>query len=583
MLTNWKTILKSISKIRPILKEKQRVIKDILKKRQNIKTRLIERALLLRNKSKLILKKGRSLITYLKLNLKEKNKIFSTLSVERAPIGSEGQMGSSGAGRGQAPGTADLLSGRSYTRSRLTLKLTQAQFNLKRKNQALIEKRQQLLEKRKKVMLQSLSLKEKAFILLNSYKNVFNDLTITKQKLRELQFLLVLTNLINNISNSKGARHSQTRTSAGDTPNLPIYTLLNTPTKNNQQKKIDGTVLPKEILSIITQFAKSFTSPMKGRVTSFTLKNPEGALYKTSEQRPTVKSKSKDNTLVEKNNILLVNKVLIKLTQFIINIKPAINNLLKQLVDKTKQLVNQAQKIKLALKSVKVSLVNLLLPIKKKIVNELNYIKTQLNSEKVFAKVLKKKIKQLVSQKRFIMFLPKLRLLPVSQGKIIEIVQILMKKIVDPKLKYPIDSIYNQVLNTKLRTYSKKIVFDRKKKWERLEKYFGGIAKVLESTAKITLNNTTKNNKIVAILIGQQEEMNAVRECQKLGIKMIHIVDSNCNPTLADHIIPANDDSPASIKYVLSKILTRIRIAQKISVNITRFNIIKKKTQKKFR
>jgi hypothetical protein len=45
MLTNWKTILKSISKIRPILKEKQRIISALLLKRQEIKLRLINKIL----------------------------------------------------------------------------------------------------------------------------------------------------------------------------------------------------------------------------------------------------------------------------------------------------------------------------------------------------------------------------------------------------------------------------------------------------------------------------------------------------------------------------------------------------------
>lgn len=50
MLTNWKTILKSISKIRPILKEKQVIIKDILAKRQSIKALLMEKAFILKKK-----------------------------------------------------------------------------------------------------------------------------------------------------------------------------------------------------------------------------------------------------------------------------------------------------------------------------------------------------------------------------------------------------------------------------------------------------------------------------------------------------------------------------------------------------
>ena len=66
MLTNWKTILKSISKIRPILKEKQKIIRDILEKRQSIKLRLIKKALLLKKKSKFILVKGQDFISLLK-------------------------------------------------------------------------------------------------------------------------------------------------------------------------------------------------------------------------------------------------------------------------------------------------------------------------------------------------------------------------------------------------------------------------------------------------------------------------------------------------------------------------------------
>lgn len=82
---------------------------------------------------------------------------------------------------------------------------------------------------------------------------------------------------------------------------------------------------------------------------------------------------------------------------------------------------------------------------------------------------------------------------------------------------------------------------------------------------KMNKNNISKN---VAIIIGQQEEMNAVRECQKLGIQMFHLVDTNCNPTLANHYIPANDDSRNSIKYVLSKFLTHIRMGQKLRLKI---------------
>jgi small subunit ribosomal protein S2 len=145
-----------------------------------------------------------------------------------------------------------------------------------------------------------------------------------------------------------------------------------------------------------------------------------------------------------------------------------------------------------------------------------------------------------------------------------------MKKIVDPKLKYPVENIYED----KLANNSKKILAERKKKWQRLEKYFGGIANM----TKMTKSQISKN---IAIVIGQKEEMNAVKECQKLGIKMFNIVDTNCNPSFADHIIPSNDDSRNSIKYILNKFLIRIRLAQKLRKKVTQ-KILKKIPQSKY-
>jgi small subunit ribosomal protein S2 len=166
---------------------------------------------------------------------------------------------------------------------------------------------------------------------------------------------------------------------------------------------------------------------------------------------------------------------------------------------------------------------------------------------------LKLKLKKLASEQRLLRFLPKLRSLSKSSDKIAQTIQIVMKKFVDPKMVYPMDAIYDE----KLKSNSNKLAAARKKKWQRLEKYFGGISKM----AAMRQTNINKN---VAIIIGQQEELNAVRECKKLGIQMFHIVDTNCNPFLADHIIPSNDDSRNSIKFILNKMLKNIRLAQKL-------------------
>jgi small subunit ribosomal protein S2 len=67
-------------------------------------------------------------------------------------------------------------------------------------------------------------------------------------------------------------------------------------------------------------------------------------------------------------------------------------------------------------------------------------------------------------------------------------------------------------------------------------------------------------NKIpdVVIIIGQNREINAVRECIKLSIPIITIVDTNCDPTLTDLLVPANDDSISSVSLILKTFVDSI-------------------------
>jgi small subunit ribosomal protein S2 len=57
----------------------------------------------------------------------------------------------------------------------------------------------------------------------------------------------------------------------------------------------------------------------------------------------------------------------------------------------------------------------------------------------------------------------------------------------------------------------------------------------------------------IVILVGQLRELNAVKECVKLGIPLITILDTNCDPTLTDLLVPANDDSVASVSLILNE------------------------------
>ena len=193
-----------------------------------------------------------------------------------------------------------------------------------------------------------------------------------------------------------------------------------------------------------------------------------------------------------------------------------------------------------------------------KTVSQFSFVCSKLVLQRKNFEAFQLSLKQFAAEQRLLKFLPKLRYFPTSLAKMYETLEFFMKKFVDPKFIYPMERIYDQ----KLKFTSKKIATTRKQKWQRLEKYFGGITKM----AKMNKKQISKN---VAIIVGQQEEMSAVRECRKLGMKIFAIVDTNCDPKFVDHIIPANDDSRNSIHYVLGEMLRYIRLGQKLRRKIS--------------
>lgn len=56
------------------------------------------------------------------------------------------------------------------------------------------------------------------------------------------------------------------------------------------------------------------------------------------------------------------------------------------------------------------------------------------------------------------------------------------------------------------------------------------------------------------LILDIKKDITCAREARRKGIKIIGVVDTNIDPTLADYIIPANDDAISSIKYILEKV-----------------------------
>ncbi len=85
--------------------------------------------------------------------------------------------------------------------------------------------------------------------------------------------------------------------------------------------------------------------------------------------------------------------------------------------------------------------------------------------------------------------------------------------------------------------FTKKEAAKLVKEMEDLEKSYGGIKDMETLPSAVFVVDTRK-------------EANAVKEAKKLGIPVIAIVDTNCDPDDADYIIPGNDDAIRAIKLI---------------------------------
>jgi len=74
------------------------------------------------------------------------------------------------------------------------------------------------------------------------------------------------------------------------------------------------------------------------------------------------------------------------------------------------------------------------------------------------------------------------------------------------------------------------------------------------------LGGLTKMTQVpdIAIVVDPKRESTAIAECKKLGITIISILDTNCDPNDVDIPIPANDDAVRSIQLIISTLADAI-------------------------
>ena len=81
---------------------------------------------------------------------------------------------------------------------------------------------------------------------------------------------------------------------------------------------------------------------------------------------------------------------------------------------------------------------------------------------------------------------------------------------------------------------------------EKLEKYLGGVKEMKKLPGALFIVDTRK-------------ERNAINEARKLGIPIVAIVDTNCDPDEIDYVIPGNDDAIRAIKLIASVMANAIQ------------------------
>ena len=90
------------------------------------------------------------------------------------------------------------------------------------------------------------------------------------------------------------------------------------------------------------------------------------------------------------------------------------------------------------------------------------------------------------------------------------------------------------------------------------------IAKVTRRASRQHPFDTLDPRKTALVVIDTTREDIAVREANRLGIPVVAIVDTNCDPELINYPIAGNDDAIRSIRVVLAKLVEAIKGASGI-------------------
>ena len=91
----------------------------------------------------------------------------------------------------------------------------------------------------------------------------------------------------------------------------------------------------------------------------------------------------------------------------------------------------------------------------------------------------------------------------------------------------------------------KKEVIKHQGEIAKLEKYLGGVKEMKKIPAAL-------------FIVDPRKERNAIAEAKKLGLPIVAIVDTNCDPDEIDYVIPGNDDAIRAIRLIASAMASAV-------------------------
>lgn len=112
------------------------------------------------------------------------------------------------------------------------------------------------------------------------------------------------------------------------------------------------------------------------------------------------------------------------------------------------------------------------------------------------------------------------------------------------RLQY-LRNLERQSLSGELSYLPKQEAQAKEQELEKLQRTLGGLKELAQRPAAI-------------VVVDPRREELAIKEASRLGIPIVAMVDTNCDPDPIDYVVPSNDDAIRSVRLVLSKLADAI-------------------------